>query len=93
MTVRDALFVTAFAAALMLTVVVAAGRVVRTVNPPFVAPAGSTIELVAGAATAGLVLESAIVIPPDGAAHSIVARPLTVPPPATVDGVRTTPVT
>jgi len=72
-TVRDALFVTACAAALMLTVVAAAGRWVRTVNAPFVAPAGSTIDVVAGAATAGLVLESATVIPPGGAAHSIVA--------------------
>jgi hypothetical protein len=72
-TVRDALFVTPFTVALMLSVVADAGRLVWTVNPPFVAPAGITIDVVAGVATAVLVLERPTDVPPDGAAHSIVA--------------------
>ena len=89
-TVSGALLVTLFAAARMLTVVVAAGVFVLTLNEAFVAPAGTTLELVAGVATAVFVLSSEIVVPPDGAAHSSVAWPLTVPPPTTVEGVRVT---
>ena len=89
MTVNAAFFVTACAEALIVTVVVAAGLVVRTVNVPFVAPAATTIDAVVGAATAVFVLDSATVMPPDGAAHSVVATPLTGFPPTTDDGVST----
>ena len=67
----------------------AAGLVVRTVKVPFVAPAATTIDEVVGDAMAGFVLESATVMPPDGAAHSVVATPLTGLPPTTDDGVST----
>ena len=86
-TVSAALLVTPFAVARMLTAVVAAGWFVLTLNDPLVPPAATTIELVAGVATAAFVLKSVIVVPPGGAAHSSVACPATMPPPATVVGV------
>jgi hypothetical protein len=57
----------------MLRVVADAGRLVWTVNPPFVAPAGIAMDAAAGVATAVLVLKRPTDVPPDGAAHSIVA--------------------
>jgi hypothetical protein len=89
-TVSAVLFVTPFAATRMLNVVVVAGGCVLTLNAAFVAPAGTTLELVAGVATVVFVLSSEIAVPPGGAAHSSVAWPLTVPPPTTVAGVRVT---
>ena len=79
-----------FAVARMLNVVAAAGCFVLTLNDPFVPPAATTIALVAGVATVVFVLRSVTRVPPAGAAHSSVAWPLTVPPPATVDGVSAT---
>jgi hypothetical protein len=74
----------------MLSAVGAAGCFVRTLKLPFVAPAGITIEFVAGVATAAFVLRRPMVVPAVGAAHSIVAWPATVPPPTAVDGVSVT---
>ena len=55
--------------------VAAAGWFVLTLNDPFVPPAATTIELVAGVATAAFVLRSVTLVPPAGAAHSSVAWP------------------
>jgi hypothetical protein len=89
-TVNGALFVTPCAVALIDMVAGAETFEVRIANDLLVVPAEKVMDGVSGPAIDGFVLETAAVIPPDGAAHSIVAAALTVPPPVIVDGVNTT---
>ena len=90
MTVSGALFVTPLAATRIAGVVTAVTLFVRTANAAAVVPAANVTVVVVGAATAAFVLVSVAVNPPGGAAHAIVAAPLTLDPPVTADGVNVT---
>jgi len=89
-TVNVALFVTPLTVTRMDGVAVAVTGMVRTPNVACVEPAANSTDPVEGVATDVIVLASAALMPPDGAAHSIVASPDEEAPPRTVDGVSVT---
>jgi len=89
-TVSAALFVTPLTVTRIDGVTAAVTGMVRTVNVAWVAAAANSTDPVAGVAADGMVLASAALMPPEGAAHSIVASPDEDAPPLTVDGVSVT---